>query len=148
MSIPEKEKQLIAEFAQYDDWADKYVHLIDLGRKLIKYDENYRNDKYLISGCQSRVWLHAFLDENNKMIMEADSDSEITKGIISLLVWLYSGESPDDILAANENFINEIGLKEHLSPTRSNGLASMLKQIKLYALVFKTKIQQNNNNNG
>ncbi len=148
MSIPEKEKQLIAEFAQYDDWADKYAHLIDLGRKLIKYDENYRNDKYLISGCQSRVWLHAFLDENNKMIMEADSDSEITKGIISLLVWLYSGESPDDILAANENFINEIGLKEHLSPTRSNGLASMLKQIKLYALVFKTKIQQNNNNNG
>lgn len=145
MSIKEKEKILIAEFSQYDDWADKYMHLMTYGRKLKKYDDNLKDEKYLIQGCQSRVWLHASLNENNKMILQADSDSEITKGIVSLLVNLYSGETPEDILASDAGFISEIGLSEHLMPTRSNGLSSMLKQIRLYALVFKTKLQQNNN---
>lgn len=145
MSIKEKEQQLIDEFSQFDDWGDKYMHLMVYGRKLQKYDEKFRDDKYLIQGCQSRVWLHASLDENNKMILQADSDSEITKGIVSLLINLYSGETPDDILLADTVFLSEIGLQEHLTPTRSNGLSSMLKQIRLYALVFKTKLQKQNN---
>ncbi len=142
MSIQEKENQLINEFGQFEDWADKYLHLIAWGRKFKKMDEQYYQDKYLIQGCQSKVWLHAFLDENNKVILQADSDAEITKGIISLLVWVYSGEDPEDILNSNFEFIEKIGLKEHLSPTRSNGLYSMIKQIKLYALVFKTQIEK------
>lgn len=145
MSIKEKEQQLIAEFSQFDDWGDKYMHLMTYGRKLQKYDEKFRDDKYLIQGCQSRVWLHASLNENNKMTLQADSDSEITKGIVSLLINLYSDETPDDVLSADTVFLSEIGLQEHLTPTRSNGLSSMLKQIRLYALVFKTKLQKQNN---
>jgi len=142
MTLKEKEKQLIEEFAEFEDWADKYMHLMAFGRKLPVLDDIYKEDKYLIQGCQSRVWLHASIDENGKLVLRADSDSEITKGIVSLLVRVYSGETPDQVLNADLDFIDKIGLREHLMPTRSNGLSAMIKQIRLYALVFKTKMEQ------
>ena len=140
MTIPETETQIISEFALFDDWMDKYNYLIELGKSLPLIDEQYKTDQYIITGCQSKVWLHArFLD--GKIVFTADSDAIITKGIINLLIRVLSGHSPDDILASNMEFIDRIGLKEHLSPTRSNGLTSMIKQMKLYALAFKTKFK-------
>ncbi len=139
-NIEAKEQEIIEEFSLFDDWMDKYEHIIGLGKELPLIEEGLKTEDLLIKGCQSRVWLHAKL-EDGKVIFTADSDAIITKGIISLLVRVLSGEKPDDIVNADMTFIDQIGLKEHLSPTRSNGLVSMVKQMKLYALAFKT--QQN-----
>ena len=140
MNIEQIEQQIIEEFKQFDDWMDKYNYIIELGKNLPLIDESHKNDKYLISGCQSQVWLHAAY-ENGKVAYKADSDAIITKGIVGLLIRVLSGQSPDDIINAPLEFINKIGLKEHLSPTRSNGLLSMVKQMKMYAIAFKTKLQ-------
>ena len=141
MTIPEIEKNLTDEFSQFDDWMDKYNYLIELGKSLPLIDKKFKTDQYLITGCQSRVWVSAELIDGN-VVFKADSDAVITKGIASLLVRVLSNQSPDDIIKTKMGFLNEIGLKEHLSPTRSNGLNSMIKQMKLYALVFKTKMEK------
>jgi len=138
MNIGEIEAQIIGEFEAFDDWMDRYNHLIEMGNDLPRIEEQYRNDQHLISGCQSRVWLHASYDDG-LIFFTADSDAVITKGIVNLLIRVLSGQTPDVILHADLAFVNTIGLKEHLSPTRSNGLTSMIKQMKLYALAFKTK---------
>jgi cysteine desulfuration protein SufE len=138
-NIEAKEQEIIEEFSLFDDWMDKYEHIIGLGKELPLIEESLKTDDLLIKGCQSRVWLHAKL-ENGKVIFRADSDAIITKGIINLLIRVLSGEKPDDIVNADMTFIDQIGLKEHLSPTRSNGLVSMVKQMKLYALAFKTQL--------
>ncbi len=138
MTIQELENQIIEEFSNFSEWMDKYEYLIDLGKCLPKIDEQYKTNQYLITGCQSLVWLHAaYLD--GKIIYTADSDAIITKGIVALLIRVLSHQTPDDIINSQMEFINKIGLKEHLSPTRSNGLLSMIKQMKLYALAFKAK---------
>ena len=139
MTIQEKENAIVEEFSMFDDWMDKYAHLIELGKELPLIDEKYKTEKYLISGCQSRVWLYAELDDDGKIIFTADSDAVITKGIISLLIRVLSGHTPREILDAKLEFLNEIGLKEHLSPTRANGLVSMIKQIQFYARAFQLK---------
>ena len=120
----------------FDDWMDRYAMLIEMGKECPIIDEQYRNDQYLINGCQSRVWLHAEL-KDGKIYFTADSDAVITKGTIYLLIKVFSGQTPQDILAADLSFLDKIGLKEHLSPTRSNGLVSMLKQMMLYAEALK-----------
>ncbi|MCD4729514.1 MAG: SufE family protein [Bacteroidales bacterium] len=140
MTISEIEQKIINEFSIFEDWMDKYNYLIDMGRTLPIIDEKYKTDQYLISGCQSRVWLSSEMKDGN-VIYKADSDAVITKGIANLLIRVLSNQTPEDIIATKLDFIDEIGLKEHLSPTRSNGLTSMIKQMKLYALVFKTKMQ-------
>jgi cysteine desulfuration protein SufE len=139
-TIEKKEQEIIEEFSIFDDWMDKYEHIIGLGKELPLIDESLKSDNLLIKGCQSQVWLHAKL-EDGKVIYTADSDAIITKGIISLLIRVLTYQTPDVIINKDLNFIEHIGLKEHLSPTRSNGLVSMIKQMKLYALAFKT--QQN-----
>lgn len=139
-NIEAKEQEIIEEFSLFNDWMDKYEHIIGLGKELPLIPEELKSDDLLIKGCQSRVWLHAKL-ENGKVIFSADSDAIITKGIISLLIRAMSGQTPTDIIETDLTFIEKIGLKEHLSPTRSNGLVSMVKQMKLYALAFRT--QQN-----
>jgi cysteine desulfuration protein SufE len=138
MTIQETENKIIDEFSLFDDWMDKYNYLIEMGKTLHILDEKFKTDQYLISGCQSRVWLSAELSDGN-VVYKADSDAVITKGIVNLLIRVLSNQKPEDILSTDMAFINRIGLKEHLSPTRSNGLMSMIKQMKLYALVFKTK---------
>ena len=136
MTIAETETRIISEFSQFDDWLDKYNYLIEMGKAVPGIDEKYRTDQYVITGCQSKVWLHADLREG-KIFFSADSDALITKGIVNLLIRVLSGRTPDEILSADMNYINEIGLREHLSPTRSNGLTSMIKQMKLYAMAYK-----------
>lgn len=121
-----------------DDWMDRYSMLIEMGKECPMIDTQYRNDEHLINGCQSRVWLHAEL-KDGKMYFTADSDAVITKGIIYLLIKVFSGQTPSDILAADMGFLDEIGLKEHLSPTRSNGLLSMIKQMLIYAETMKVE---------
>jgi cysteine desulfuration protein SufE len=138
MGIPEIEEQIIEEFSLFDDWMDRYNHLIEMGKELKMIDEKYRVQNNLINGCQSRVWLHASYHDG-KVYFSADSDAVITKGLVSLMIRVLDGQSPDDILNAGLGFLEKIGLKEHLSPTRSNGLTSMVKQMKLYALAFKAK---------
>jgi cysteine desulfuration protein SufE len=138
MTIQEIENKITDEFGLFDDWMDKYNYIIEMGKTLPMIDEKYKTDQYIISGCQSRVWLSAEMDEG-KIIFKADSDAIITKGIINLLIRVLSNQSPDDILKTDLGFLDKIGLKEHLSPTRSNGLTSMIKQMKLYAVVFKAK---------
>jgi cysteine desulfuration protein SufE len=138
LTIQEIEKQIVAEFEQFDDWLDKYNHLIEMGKNLPMIDTKYKTDPYQITGCQSRVWLHACF-QDGRVFLTADSDAVITKGIISLLIRILNGQTPDDILGASLEFVERTGLKDHLSPTRSNGLMSMIKQIKLYALAFSTK---------
>ena len=140
MTIPEIEQQIISEFSMFDDWMDRYNYLIEIGKNLPKISEQYRTDQYLISGCQSRVWLQADFN-SGKVVFTADSDAVITKGIVTLLMRVLSNQAPDDILNADLSFVDAIGLREHLSPTRSNGLNSMIKQMKLFALAFKTKNQ-------
>ena len=135
MTIQEAQQEIIDDFAFFDDWMDKYEHIIELGKELPQIDEKYKTDENLIKGCQSRVCLHAE-NKDGKIYYSADSDAIIAKGIISLLLKVFSGHTPEEILAANTDFINEIGLQEHLSPTRSNGLVSMIKQIKNYALAL------------
>ncbi len=141
MTISEKEQAIIGEFSMFEDWMDKYSYLIELGKDLPLIDEKYKTNQYLISGCQSRVWLHAELVDG-KMILTADSDAVITKGIVSVLIKVWSEQKPGDILNASTDFLDQIGLAEHLSPTRANGLLSMIKQIKLYAKAFQIKQNQ------
>ena len=138
MTINEKQDEIIEEFSSFDDWMDKYALLIDLGNSLEPLEEKYKTPENLIEGCQSRVWLQADY-ENGKIVFKAESDAVIVKGIVSLLISVLSNHTPDEILDANLYFIDKIGLKEHLSPTRSNGLVSMVKQMHLYALAFKMK---------
>lgn len=133
MNIKEKEQEIIDEFAIYDDWMDKYEYIIELGKELPLIEEQYKTDDRLIKGCQSRVWLHSECNDN-KMKFSADSDAIITKGIIALLIRVVNDESPADVATSEFKFIKEIGLQEHLSPTRSNGLVSMVKEMKLNAL--------------
>ena len=139
MKIIDIQSQIIDEFEIMDDWMEKYEYMISLGKSLPKMDNYFKNDSNLIKGCQSRVWLHAEL-KNENIFFHADSDAIITKGIISILIRIYSGQPPKEILDSNFDFINKIGLKEHLSQTRANGLLSMIKQIKMYALAFQTKL--------
>ncbi len=140
-TIHEKAEEIRDEFAMFDDWMDKYNYLIELGKSVPVIDEKYRQKQYLISGCQSQVWLHAVLNEG-RIFFTADSDALITKGIVHLLIRVLSDETPETILEADLAFLDDIGLKEHLSPTRANGLVSMVKQMKLYALAFKAKLTQ------
>ncbi len=146
MTIQETEKKLTEEFSLFDDWMDKYNYLIEMGKSLPVIDEKFKTDQYLISGCQSRVWLSADLTDDGLIRFKADSDAVITKGIVNMLIRVLSNHSPEEILSTNLDFIDKIGLKEHLSPTRSNGLVSMIKQMKLYAMVFKSKLQDIKNN--
>ncbi len=138
MSIQEIEEQIINEFANFDEWLDKYSYLIELGRECPAIDEKDKTESNLIKGCQSRVWLSC-RHENGLLHFAADSDAVITKGIISLLIRAFDGQTPQDIINADLHFIDVIGLKEHLSPTRSNGLTAMIKQIKMYALAYSIK---------
>ncbi|MBR5324102.1 MAG: SufE family protein [Muribaculaceae bacterium] len=140
-TINDIQNEIIEEFSGFEDWMDKYSLIMDMASSLEPLDEEYKNDSNLIEGCQSRVWLQAdFVDGN--IIFKGDSDALIVKGIVAMLINTLSGHSPKEILESDLYFIEEIGLKENLSPTRSNGLASMVKQMKLYALAFETK---NNN---
>jgi len=141
MSIAAIQEELIDEFSLFEDWMDKYEHLIQLGKSLPLIDPQRKTDDKLIKGCQSKVWLDAYLKED-KVIFTADSDAIITKGIIAVLIRVFSGHSPEDIASANTDFIDEIGLKEHLSPTRANGLVSMIKQMKLYAVAFQAQLKK------
>ena len=138
MDINLVQDQIIEEFEIFDDWMDKYNYLIDLSRSLPIIDEKYKKPEFLIEGCQSRVWLMADM-ENGTVVYTADSDAVITKGIISLLIRVMSGRQPEEIINNDLYFIDKIGLKENLSPTRSNGLVSMIKQMKLYALAYQVK---------
>lgn len=139
MSIQEVQNELIEEFSMFDDWMQRYEYMIDLGKTMPLIDKDLKTDEKLIKGCQSKVWLHSEL-KDDKIIFTADSDAIITKGIVAILIRTFSDQSPQDILDANTDFIDEIGLKEHLSPTRANGLVSMIKQMKLYALAYQTKL--------
>ncbi|HPE43837.1 MAG TPA: SufE family protein [Bacteroidales bacterium] len=138
MTIKEIQEQIVSEFSMFEDWMDKYNYLIEMGKEVPRIDERFKTNNHLISGCQSRVWLHAE-NREGKIYFTADSDAVITKGIVNLLIRVFSGQSPEAILEADTDFIEQIGLKEHLSPTRSNGLVSMVKQMKLYAQVYKLK---------
>ncbi|MGL2962584.1 SufE family protein [Flavobacterium sp. RSB2_4_14] len=138
MKIKEIQDEIVDEFSIFDEWEDRYQYVIDLGKSLPLIDEKHKTDENLIRGCQSKVWLYAE-QKDNKIIYTADSDASTTKGIIAILIRAFSNQNPTAILEANTNFIDEIGLKEHLSPTRANGLVSMIKQIKMYALAFSSK---------
>lgn len=133
MSIEEKQRAIIDEFFMFDDWMEKYEYIIELGKELPKLSDKEKNDNQIIEGCQSRVWLQSTVI-NNQMVFYADSDAIITKGIIALLIRVLNYETPENIASANLFFIDEIGLKEHLSPTRANGLLSMVKRIKMDAI--------------
>ncbi len=139
MTIAEIQEELVDEFSMFDDWMQRYDYMIELGKSLDLLDEKFKTDDRLISGCQSKVWLHSEL-RDGKIIYTADSDAIITKGIVAILVRVFSGQDPQDILNASTDFIDEIGLKEHLSPTRANGLLSMVKQMKLDAMAFQIKL--------
>ena len=141
MSINKIQDEIIDEFVDIEDWMDRYAYIIDLGNALPAIDEKYKTPQYIIEGCQSRVWLYAELNNEGKIIYTADSDAIIVKGIISLLIKVLSNHTPQEILDAELYFIDKIGLSEHLSPTRSNGLVAMVKQMKVYALAFKTKME-------
>ncbi len=138
MTIPEKQQKIVEEFSFLENWMDKYEYLIELGKNLPPLEESSKQEKNLIKGCQSRVWLD-IARKDGKLYFKADSDALITKGIISLLVQVFSGHTPEEILDSNMDFIEKIGLKDHLSPTRANGLLSMIQQIQMYALVANTK---------
>jgi len=135
MTIAESQQQIVEEFALFTDWMEKYEYLIELGKALPPYPQEKKREENLIAGCQSRVWLHV-QNEDGVLTFAADSDAIITKGIISLLINVFSGHTPNEILEANLYFIDQIGLREHLSPTRANGLLSMIKQIKMVAMAY------------
>lgn len=138
MQIKEIQEEIVEEFSMFDDWMQRYEYIIELGKSLPLIDERYKTDENIIKGCQSKVWLHGEQKED-KIVFTADSDAILTKGIIAVLIRTFSNQKPAAILEANTDFIDEIGLKEHLSPTRANGLVSMIKQIKMYALAFEAK---------
>ncbi len=139
MTIDEAQDEIIEEFSVFDEWLDKYEYLIELSRELPAIDEKKRTEQYVIKGCQSRVWVDAELSEG-KVFYTADSDAIITKGIIALLIRIMNGRTPQEIVGADLYFIDRIGLRENLSPTRANGLLSMIKQMKLYALAYQSKM--------
>jgi cysteine desulfuration protein SufE len=139
MTIKAIQEEIIDEFSMFEDWEERYQYMIDLGKSLPLIAEQYKNEDHLIKGCQSKVWLHAEM-KNEKIKFTADSDAIITKGIIAILIRVFSDQHPKDIIEAKSNFIDQIGLKEHLSPTRANGLVSMIKQIKMYALAYQTQL--------
>jgi cysteine desulfuration protein SufE len=138
MTINELQDEIIEEFSQFDDWMDKYALLIDLGNSLEVLDEKHKTPQNIIEGCQSRVWLNAEMNDGI-ITYQGESDAILVKGIVSLLIHVMSGHTPDEILNTELYFIDKIGLKEHLSPTRSNGLVAMVKQMKMYALAYKAK---------
>lgn len=140
MTIAEIQEEIIEEFAFFEDWMQRYEHMIALGKSLPLIDPQYKTDEFIIKGCQSKVWLHAEL-QDGKVMLTADSDAIITKGIVALLIRVFSGQSPEAIVNADLAFVDEIGLKEHLSPTRANGLVSMIKQIKLYAVAYQSQLK-------
>ncbi len=135
------QQDLIEEFSLFDDWMERYEHMISLGKSLPLIDPSLKTEDKLIKGCQSKVWLHSEM-EDGKVLFTADSDAIITKGIVAILVRVFSNQSPEAIVKADTDFIDEIGLKEHLSPTRANGLVSMLKQMKLYAVAYQAQLNQ------
>ncbi|AXG69272.1 cysteine desulfuration protein SufE [Kordia sp. SMS9] len=139
MTIQEIQDEIVDEFSMFDDWMQRYEYMIDLGKSLPLIDENLKKDENLIKGCQSKVWVHGEMNDG-KLVFTADSDAIITKGIIAILIRAFSNQHPAAIIDANTNFIDEIGLKEHLSPTRANGLVSMIKQLKLYAIAYQTQL--------
>lgn len=142
MTINEIQDELIEEFSLFTDWMEKYEYIIQMGKELPVIDEQYKKDENLIKGCQSRVWLHAE-HPNGKIVFTADSDAIITKGLVALMIRVLSGHSPAEIVGADLYFVDKIGLKEHLSVTRSNGLVSMIKQMKLYALALQSQASPN-----
>jgi cysteine desulfuration protein SufE len=137
--ISAAQEEIVEEFSMFDDWMQRYEYMIELGKSLPLIEPQYKTDDYIIKGCQSKVWVHADL-EKDKLVFTADSDAIITKGIIAILIRVFSHQHPDAILEADTAFIDQIGLKEHLSPTRANGLVSMIKQLKMYAIAFKTQL--------
>ena len=139
MTIKSIQEELIDEFSMFEDWEERYQYMIDLGKSLPIIDEQYKTPDNIIKGCQSRVWVHAEMADD-KVVFTADSDAIITKGIIAILIRVFSNQSPQDIIDANTDFIDEIGLKEHLSPTRANGLVSMIKQLKMYAIAYQSQL--------
>lgn len=138
MKIKEIQDEIVDEFSMFDDWMERYEYIIELGKKLPLIKEEYKTENNIIKGCQSKVWLQGE-QTDDKIIFTADSDAILTKGIIAILIRTFSNQKASDILGADLNFIDEIGLKEHLSPTRANGLVSMIKNIKMYALAFSTQ---------
>ncbi len=139
MTIQETQNKIIDEFSMFDDWEERYQYMIDLGKTLPLIDDAHKTDDNIIKGCQSKVWVHANMNDN-KVVFTADSDAIITKGIIAILIRTFSNQHPTAILMANTDFIDKIGLKEHLSPTRANGLVSMIKQLKMYAIAYQTQV--------
>lgn len=139
MTINEIQDEIIEEFSSFEDWMDRYSLLIDLGNELESLPESDKTDQNLIDGCQSKVWIDAKV-ENGNIIYRGESDAILVKGIVALLIKVLSGHTPDEILGADLYFVEQIGLREHLSPTRSNGLVAMIKQMRIYALAFKTKL--------
>jgi cysteine desulfuration protein SufE len=138
MTIQEIQDNIVDEFSMFDDWMDRYEYIIELGKSLPLIEEQYKTEDNIIKGCQSKVWVHGEVDID-KIVFTADSDAILTKGIIAILIRTFSNQKPQAILDSNTDFIDAIGLKEHLSPTRANGLVSMIKQIKMYALAFQAK---------
>ncbi|NGY36624.1 SufE family protein [Flavobacterium sp. XN-5] len=138
MKIKEIQDEIVDEFSMFDDWMERYEYIIELGKKLPLIKEEFKTENNLIKGCQSKVWLQGEQNDD-KVVFTADSDAILTKGIIAILIRTFSNQSASDILESNMDFIDEIGLKEHLSPTRANGLVSMIKNIKMYALAFNSK---------
>ena len=140
MTIEDIQNEIIDEFSMFEDWEERYQYMIDLGKTLPLINDKYKTDNNIIKGCQSKVWVHAEMN-GNKVDFTADSDAIITKGIIAILIRVFSHQHPKDIIDADTNFIDQIGLKEHLSPTRANGLVSMIKQLKMYAIAYQTQLQ-------
>jgi cysteine desulfuration protein SufE len=141
MTLQEIQDQIVEEFSVFDEWLDKYEYLIELGNSLETFDSNYKTTEYLINGCQSRVWVNAEL-QGDKVVFKADSDAIITRGIVALLVKVLSGRKPEEIMNADLYFIDKIGLTQNLSPTRSNGLLSMVKQMKMYGMAYHAKLNK------
>lgn len=138
-NIKDIQEEIVEEFSMFDDWMQRYEYMIELGKTLPLIADKYKVDENLIKGCQSKVWVHAEL-QGDKLLFTADSDAIITKGIVAILIRAFSDQHPSDILDADTKFIDEIGLKEHLSPTRANGLVSMIKQLKMYAVAYQTQL--------
>jgi len=138
MEIKAIQNEIIDEFSMFDEWDERYQYVIDLGKSLPLIEEQYKTEDNIIKGCQSKVWLHAEQNDGN-IVFTADSDAILTKGLIAIMIRVFSNQKPQAILEATTDFVDEIGLKEHLSPTRANGLVSMIKQIKMYALAYSAK---------
>ena len=138
MNIKEIQNEIVDEFSMFDDWMERYEYIIELGKGLPIIEEQYKTEDNIIKGCQSKVWVHAE-EKDGKVVFTADSDAILTKGIIAILIRAFSNQTPAEILEANTDFVDEIGLKEHLSATRANGLVSMIKKIKMYALAFEAR---------